>query len=100
MNEGKGRILNQEDGMGHQFTLTGREHLTLAGARNVVSFSAEEILVETTAGALLIKGDDLHIQQLNLDEGRMVVDGAFVSLGYLGESIGKKGKNFLSKLLR
>jgi sporulation protein YabP len=84
----------------HQFTLVGREHLALDGAVNVVSFSPEEILLETTGGALIIKGDGLHIQQLNLDEGRMVVDGAFVSLAYAGEGFGKKSKHILGRLLR
>jgi len=100
MVEEKRRVVTQEPGMKHQFVLAGREHLSLDGARNVVSFSPEEILLETTAGALAIKGEDLHIQQLNLDEGRMVVDGSFASLTYLGEGFTKKGKTFLTRLLR
>lgn len=84
----------------HQLTLVDRGHLSLEGARNVVSFSPEEILVETTGGALAIRGEDLHIQQLNLDDGRLVVDGSFASLAYLGEGFGKKGKNLLGRLLR
>jgi len=85
---------------GHQFTVVGREHLLLDGARNVISFSPEEVLLETTVGALVIKGQNLHIQQLNLDEGRVVVDGSFVSLTYAGENFSQKGKSFLHRMLR
>ena len=89
-----------EAGAMHQLTLIGREHLTLEGARNVISFSPEEILIETSTGALIVKGEDLHIQQLNLDDGRMMVDGSFISLTYAGEGFSRKGKHFLGRLLR
>lgn len=84
----------------HQFTLVGREHLTLDGARQVISFSPEEILLETVAGAMAIKGEELHIQQLNLDEGRMTVAGIFTSLAYSGENLSKRSKSLLGRLLR
>ncbi len=101
MIEDKRRAAGQEAaGATHQIILTGRQHLTLEGAKNVVSFSPEEILLETAAGGLAIRGEDLHIQQLNLDDGRMVVDGAFASLAYLSEGLGKKGRSFLNRLLR
>ena len=74
--------------------------MSLDGARNVISFSPEEVLLETSAGVLIVKGENLHIQHLNLDEGRMVVDGAFISLTYAGEGFGQKGKSFLGRLLR
>ena len=101
MIEDRRRPMAQETAGGmHQFTLAGRQHLTLEGAKNVVSFSPEEILLETSAGGLAIKGEDLHIQQLNLDDGRMIVDGTFASLSYLGEGLGKKSRNLLNRLLR
>ena len=100
MLEEKRRSGGQVEAAAHQFTLAGRTHLALDGAQEVISFSPEEILIETVAGALVIKGENLHIQQLNLDEGRMVVDGAFTSLAYMGEGFGKKGKTLLGRLLR
>ncbi|MGE5528741.1 MAG: YabP/YqfC family sporulation protein [Patescibacteria group bacterium] len=90
----------EAEGANHQFTLVGRGHLTLDGTRNVVSFSPEEILLETTAGAMVIKGEDLHIQQLNLDEGRIVVNGLFASLAYAGEGLARKGKSLIGRFLR
>lgn len=100
MLEEKRRIGGQAETAAHQFTLAGRSHLALDGAREVISFSPDEILLETVAGALVIKGENLHIQQLNLDEGRMVVDGSFASLAYMGEGFSKKGKTILGRLLR
>ncbi|MGE5551988.1 MAG: sporulation protein YabP [Bacteroidota bacterium] len=102
MMEEKRRIGGQTEAAAaaHQFTLAGRTHLSLDGAREVINFSPEEILLETVAGALVVKGENLHIQQLNLDEGRMVVDGDFTSLTYMGEGFGKKSKTLLGRLLR
>lgn len=99
--EDKRRAANMEyAGESHLLSLGDRRHLKLEGVRNVISFSEEEILLETTAGNLHIKGEDLHIQQLNLDDGHLVVDGSFTALTYLGEGLAKKGRSFLSRLLR
>lgn len=84
----------------HQLTLRRREDLLLDGVLNVESFDDGEIIVETVAGGLLIKGDDLHITQLNLDGGSMVVHGYVEMLQYTGETPGRKGRTMLSRLFK
>jgi sporulation protein YabP len=84
----------------HQLTLKRREDLALDGILNVESFDEGEIMVETVAGGLVIKGDDLHITQLNLDGGSMMVHGFVDSLQYTGEMPGRKGRGMLSRLFK
>ncbi|MDI6871899.1 MAG: sporulation protein YabP [Bacillota bacterium] len=91
------KILQNRD---HQLTLKRREDLLLDGVLNVESFDEGEIVVETVAGGLIVKGDDLHITQLNLDGGSMVVHGFIDSLQYTGEMPGRKGRTMLSRLFK
>lgn len=91
------RVLEKRD---HSLTLKRREDLLLDGVLNVESFDEGEIVVETVAGGLIVKGDDLHITQLNLDGGSMVVHGFVDSLQYTGETPGRKGRSMLSRLFK
>ncbi|MGE5558520.1 MAG: sporulation protein YabP [Bacillota bacterium] len=84
----------------HQVKLLGRRNLSLEGITAMGSYDDTEIYLDTSAGALYIKGQDLHIKQLNLDEGRMEVEGTFVALTYSDTVSSRGGKGFLSKLLR
>ena len=66
----------------HTLTLTNRERLTLTGVSDVDSFNEEEILAVCSCGELTIKGDMLHIEELNLESGILTVSGKIVSLTY------------------
>jgi sporulation protein YabP len=84
----------------HQLTLTGRNQLTIEGVSNLGSYDQEQIILETNLGVLEIKGEALHIQQLNLDLGKVTVDGNVYSMVYTDENALKKGKSFLSRLIK
>lgn len=84
----------------HQLSLRRREDLSLDGVLNVESFDETEIVVETVAGGLIVKGDDLHITQLNLDGGAMMVHGYVESLQYTGDTPGRKGRGVLGRLFK
>lgn len=62
--------------------LTNRETLSLTGISDVDSFNEEEILAVCSCGELTIKGDMLHIEELNLEGGILTVSGKIVSLTY------------------
>jgi sporulation protein YabP len=84
----------------HSLSLRRREELSLDGVQNVESFDDAEIVVETVAGGLVIKGEDLHITQLNLDGGNMAVRGFVESLQYTGDSFGKKSRGVLGRIFK
>ena len=66
--------------MNHLLTLENREHLTLTGISDVDSFNEEEIIAISPCGELTIKGELLHIEELNLEAG--TVSGKVTSLLY------------------
>ncbi len=84
----------------HQLLLKKREDLQVDGVLNVESFDEAEIMVETVAGGLIVRGEDLHIAQLNLDAGEMQVHGFVESIEYTGDALGKKARGVLSRLFK
>ncbi|HHY09345.1 MAG TPA: sporulation protein YabP [Firmicutes bacterium] len=84
----------------HQLILAERERLTLDGVLHVESFDEREIVMETELGGLIVHGDELHIKELNLETGNLLVRGYIQSIEYLGDSLSKRGKGLLAKLFR
>jgi sporulation protein YabP len=94
--EEKKKITNEV----HQLTLNNRNLLAIDGVTNLGSYEDDLLILETVAGVLQIKGEHLHVQQLNIDQGRVVIDGDVCSLVYTDQDMVKKGKGLLSKLIR
>ena len=57
----------------HKVLLANRKSANFSGVLDVLSFDVNEILLETEQGMLLIKGNDLHVNRLSLEQGE--VDG-------------------------
>lgn len=85
------------NGKKHTLMLDNRRKLVLAGAVEVNGFNEETVSVKTTAGTLIIKGNGLHIDKLNLETGDVTVSGAVNSMQYIGAG---NSRSKLSKLFR
>ncbi len=89
---------------GYQIVMTNREHVVIEGVEHVASFDEEEIVLETKMGLLLLKGENMHIVQLNLEDGHLIVEGLCKALDFTEEKTAKgfrgKSKSFLSRLLK
>lgn len=66
----------------HHIILEEREQLSVSGVEEVESFDENTIVMSTTRGTLVIRGDDLHIEKLSLDGGDLKVEGNVDSLTY------------------
>ena len=77
-------------GMQHRLELDGRERLVVSGV--------EEVVMNTTAGTLVVGGTNLHIGKLNLDGGELHVDGSIHTLLYEDVSPGGGQGGFLRRL--
>lgn len=84
----------------HQITLQNRERLSIDGVVNVESFDDMEIVLETDAGTLVVRGEGLHIRELNIDSASLTVVGHISMMEYTGEVGQKKGKGLLGKLFK
>lgn len=81
----------------HHIILEEREQLSVSGVEEVESFDESTILMSTSLGELMVRGQDLHIETLSLGGGDLKVEGTIDSLTY--EAAAPKG-GFLSRLLR
>lgn len=84
----------------HQFSLRNRELLQMEGVLNVDSFDNEEVVIETEGGGLIIRGEQLHIKELNLEAGSLQLTGLVHSMQYVGEGFARKGRGVLGKLFK
>lgn len=86
----------------HNLTLIDRESLQATGVTFVTSFDDQEVVLETVQGPLCLKGEDLHITELSLEEGRVMVQGRLSVLEYKapGKNARGKSKSFVDRLLK
>lgn len=66
----------------HSFSLKDRKSLEMKGVLEVVSFNENKVILQTTQGNLFVKGSELNIINLNLDDGSIKVEGYVTSLEY------------------
>ena len=70
-------------------------------SRDVLSFDAKEVYLETEQGVLLIQGDELHVNRLSLEKGEIDIDGRIDSFAYSDrEETQKKAASFLSRMFQ
>ncbi len=86
----------------HSIFLRGRKHLTMEGVHHVDSFDESEIILQTNMGVLILKGEGLHITQLNLETGNLAAEGSFASLQYKESKVkgAGAGKKILNRLFK
>lgn len=85
----------------HKLLLQGRKLTELTGVKEVVSFDAKEVVLNTTMGALLIRGNDLLVKRLTVEKGEVELEGQVDSLIYTDKP-GKAGDgdSLLKRLFR
>jgi len=84
----------------HNITLEGRERLAITGVRDVASFDDNTVVLDTEAGGLTIKGTDLHINRLSIEDGNLFIEGFIISCVYNDKIDVKKTGNFLSNIFK
>ena len=75
----------------HRLELDGRERLTVSRVEDVERFDETGIVMATSAGLLVVTGEDLHIGKLSLDGGELHVDGRIDSISYEEQGGGRAG---------
>ncbi|MCI6677543.1 MAG: sporulation protein YabP [Clostridiales bacterium] len=85
----------------HRIVMHNRNECQMTGVRDVISFTAEEALLETEMGILQIKGQNLHMSRLTLEKEEIDIDGEIVSMVYSSaQHYNKPGESFLKRIFR
>lgn len=81
--------------------LENRERLSISGVLDVESFNDECVIVDTEMGILVVRGEDLHISKLNIDNSELNIEGVVSSCEYSDKEGSKsRGFGFLGKMFK
>lgn len=89
-----------EERVNQILTLENRQRLSLTGVSKVDNFNEEVVVLITNKGNLTIKGQKLSISKLNVDEGKLVVNGCINSLVYSDKETQKEKEGFFKRLFK
>ena len=86
----------------HRLVIDNRGKMDISGVLNVDSFDDQEIILETEQGLLAMRGEELHIKHLNLEQGELQIEGFLLELAYSEERSRRKdrSKSFFERLFR
>lgn len=85
--------------IGHNLMIDNRQRVTISDVDDVASFNEQSIVISSRSGAIVIKGENLHVLKLDLDEGRIIIEGTINSATY-SEKKDKRDKSVWSKLFK
>lgn len=66
----------------HTLSLEDRTRLSLSGVEDVSGFDETLIVLSTAVGALNIRGEQLHIDRIDLEAGQLEVRGKIGEISY------------------
>ena len=66
----------------HSLSMENREKLSLGGVEDVSGFDENLIVLTTSQGDLTIRGEQLHIDRIDLEAGQLEVRGHIQELSY------------------
>ncbi|WP_138419994.1 sporulation protein YabP [Aquibacillus sediminis] len=84
----------------HHVTMHNRRNLEISGVKEVDSFDNEEFLLQTVMGYLIVRGENLQMKNLDVEQGNVSIKGKIYELSYLDEQHGEKAKGLFSKLFK
>lgn len=66
----------------HELKLENRTRLQLSGVQEIESFDEASVVLQTSQGLLVIRGEGLHLRTLSIDGGQVAVTGTIHCLSY------------------
>lgn len=82
----------------HTLQMTDRARLELTGVSDVDNFNDQVIVMNTSQGELTVAGRELHISALDLEAGRLSIDGVVIAMEYADS--GAQGRRGLWRVFR
>ncbi len=84
----------------HSLNIDRRESIVVTGVSDVISFDEETVIGETEMGTLIIRGNNLHVNRINLEGGELAVTGEIDGITYEDPNASARGKSLLGRLFK
>ncbi len=82
----------------HNLILEERGSLTVTGVEDVDSFDEQTVVVYTGLGELTVRGNQLHIERIDLQAGELELQGQVDSMTYADQPAVRGG--FFARIFR
>lgn len=90
--------------VGHKLVIDNREYTEVTGVLHVESFDDEEVVLETELGLLALRGEELDIKELNLEEKLLQLNGLILEVAYSDDGGstrgGSRSRGILGRIFR
>ena len=83
----------------HNVIMESRNKLTISGVNSVDTFDESTVELDTILGGLILEGENLHVNQLNIATGELIVEGEINSITYSVIN-SKKQSGLISRLFK
>jgi sporulation protein YabP len=83
----------------HVLHIDSRQKVDITGVTKVIAFNEDNVILSTVLGVLNIKGKNMKMNKLNVDNGDMSIEGEVVSFAYTSKDVEKK-ESMLKKLFK
>ncbi|MCR5122690.1 MAG: YabP/YqfC family sporulation protein [Ruminococcus sp.] len=91
--------MNNETPGRHSIVMQDCTNLSISGVTDADSFDENRIQLFTECGEMAVIGENLHVNEMNVDTGRLTVEGTVTAIIY-GDRAHRKRPSFLARLLR
>ena len=80
--------------------LENRKKLTINGVIEVINFNENQILLNTDVGMMVVKGQQLKMNKLDVQNGDVVISGKVDAFAYTSDKSKVKKDSIISRLFR
>jgi sporulation protein YabP len=94
------RVDNKQEENKSNLNLENRKKLTISGVIEVISFDELKIDLTTNLGNLTIKGEDLKMNKLDVQNGDVIIEGNVGYMVYNGKVAKKSDESIIKRLFR
>lgn len=94
------RVENKIEDNKSNLALEDRKRLTLSGVIEVISFDEQKIDLTTKLGNLTIKGEELKMNKLDVQNGDVIIVGSISYMVYNGKISKKSNESIISRLFK
>ncbi len=84
--------------MDHKVVLESREKLSVSGVEHVYHFDDKKIEIRTNCGEMLVEGENLDMNKLNLDESVINIEGTINTIIYSKDR--KSKESFIKRIFK
>ena len=79
--------------------IQNREKTVVTGVEDIHSFDDELVIVQTDLGLLTIKGENLKMNKLNLENNELIIEGRASAIAY-SDAVQNKKQGLMNKLFK